>query len=213
MKTSISPDIIGAIPVKDTAKEQFKSSEKVYCRELLSKLLEKYVIEGNVRGHILRMVNATSKLKALQFVLNENILILLILESLPREFDQCKINYNSLKEKWTLVELTPRDVEEEERIMKQGKDQAFFVASSKRKHEGGHGNFRTQKKPFVQKDAQKVPKGKGHDAGTSAGVEKNACNFCKEIGHLRKDCPGFLKWMNKGGIKFDPHHKGKNKKH
>lgn len=94
MKTSISPDIIGAILVKDTAKEflkavedEFKSSKKVYSRELLSKLLEKYVIEGNVRGHILMMVNATSKLKALQFVLNENILILLILESFPREFD------------------------------------------------------------------------------------------------------------------------------
>lgn len=94
MKTSISPDIIRAILVKDTAKEflkavedEFKSSKKVYSRELLSKLLEKYVIEGNVRGHILMMVNATSKLNALQFVLNENILILLILKSLPREFD------------------------------------------------------------------------------------------------------------------------------
>ncbi|XP_010236775.1 uncharacterized protein LOC104584254 [Brachypodium distachyon] len=161
MKTSISPDIIGALPDKSTAKEflkaveeQFKSSEKVYSRELLGKLLEKYVIERNVRGHTLRMVNATSKLKALEFVLNENIIIFLILESLPPESDQFKINYNSLKEKWSLTEMTPRVVEEEQRIMKQAKDQAFHVGSSKRKHDGQASSSKAQKKKFIQNDTK-----------------------------------------------------------
>lgn len=174
---------------------------------------EKYVIEVNVRGHILRTVNATSKLKALEFVLNENILILLILESLPPEFDQFKINYNFLKEKWSLAEMTPRVVEEEQRIMKQAKDQTFHVGSSKRKHEGQASSSKAPKKQFIHNDTQVAPKGKGQAANTSVGDVKNTCHFCKEVGHFRKNCPGFLKWMMKRGIKFDPHHKGKNKKH
>ena len=203
MRSSISPDIIGALPKKDTPKEfmaaleeQFKGSDKVYAHELFHKLLGKYNNDGDVRAHILKMVNACNKLKALQCELNDNLLVIMILDSLPEEFDQFKINYNSLKEKWTIAEISPRIVEEEERIKRQGKDQAFLVGSSKRKHDGASSSKQQPQKKFFKKHSSTSYKAKEK---VDDKPKENKCNFCKHEGHYQKDCPEFLKWLMKKG--------------
>jgi hypothetical protein len=62
------------------------------------------------------MSNIVSKLKALKLELSEDLLIHLVLLSLPSQFGQFKISYNCQKEKWSLNELISFCVQEEERM-------------------------------------------------------------------------------------------------
>ena len=53
----------------------------------------------------MRMSNIASKLKALKLELSDDVLVHLVLLSLPAQFSQFKVSYNCQKEKWTLNEL------------------------------------------------------------------------------------------------------------
>ena len=104
-----------------------KASFKVSCEVHLSWRCQDTYVEN---GEFL------VKLWALKFYLSDNLLIIVISESLPAEFDQFKLKYNSLKDEWKLSKMTPKFLQKEEMIMRQGKNQAFHVGSSKRKHDG-----------------------------------------------------------------------------
>ena len=62
----------------------------------LAKLISmKYKGKGNIREYIMEMSNLASKLKSLKLELGEDLLVYLVLISLPVYFGQFKVSYNT----------------------------------------------------------------------------------------------------------------------
>ncbi|XP_025980026.1 uncharacterized protein [Glycine max] len=97
--------------------QYFAKNEKVERSNLLAKLISmKYKGKGNIREYIMEMSNLASKLKSFKLELGEDLLVHLVLISLPAHFGQFKGNYNTQKDKWSLNELISHCVQEEERL-------------------------------------------------------------------------------------------------
>ncbi|KAL9678627.1 hypothetical protein QQ045_016475 [Rhodiola kirilowii] len=97
--------------------KRFVENDKAKTSELLANLISmKYSCKGNVREHILEMSQLASKLKALKLKLSKNLLVHLVLISLPSKYSQFRISNNCQREKWTLNEVISFCVEEEEML-------------------------------------------------------------------------------------------------
>ena len=85
---------------------RFAANEKVEKNTILSKLVSmRYKGKENIRDYIMEMSNLVTRLKALKLELPKDILVHLVLISMPTQFSPFKISYNTQKEKWTLNEL------------------------------------------------------------------------------------------------------------
>ncbi|GMJ01540.1 hypothetical protein HRI_003823200 [Hibiscus trionum] len=131
-----------------------------------------------------KMFHLASKLKALKIELSEDLLVLMVLVSLPAQFNQFKISYNCQKEKWTLNELISHCVQEEDRLKRDKTESAHLASASKDKG----------KKRMYQNEAAKGPAQKKQER-----VPIN-CYFCEKPGHLKKDCTKYHAWRAKKGL-------------
>jgi hypothetical protein len=82
----------------------------------LKRLMSEKYAGGGVRDHILRMSNVAARLKPIDLAIEDDFLIYLIFNSLPKEFETFEVNYNSMNDKWTLKKFIAMCVQEEERI-------------------------------------------------------------------------------------------------
>nr|KYP36428.1 Retrovirus-related Pol polyprotein from transposon TNT 1-94 [Cajanus cajan] len=98
MKRSVPEVFRGSITESQNAKgfldvveQYFTSNEKVDARSLLAKLISmRYKGKGNIREYIMEMSNLVSKLKELKLELSDDLLVHLVLISLPTHFGQFK---------------------------------------------------------------------------------------------------------------------------
>ena len=186
---TISDDITKAEEFLIEIEKRFTKSDKAEMSTFLKSLITmRYLGKGNIREYILNMSNVASKLRALKLDLSEDMLVLLVLLSLPAQYDQFKVSYNCQKEKWTLNELISHCVEEEERMKHKRTEEVHMIGTSK--HVGG--NKRKFKAVKIETAKAPVP------APQARPVEKS-CFFCKKTGHEKKDCASYHNWCVKKG--------------
>ena len=193
MKRSIPETFRGSMSEEKNAKkfleeikQRFAKNEKVETSTLLANLVSmKYKGKGNIREYIMEMSHIASKLKALKLQLSEDLLVHLVLISLPAQYSQFKVSYNTQKDKWTLNELISHCVQEEERLKREGIESANLATISKDKKR------KRGKEAAVGTSQHKVQKKQD---------EEFTCYFCKKAGHMKKECPKYANWRVKKGM-------------
>ncbi|KAK2966785.1 hypothetical protein RJ640_022744 [Escallonia rubra] len=157
----------------------------------------KYSGSNGVREHILRMNDMASQLKGLDMEIFEGFLVHFIMTSLPAQFGPFKFNYNTQKEKWKMSELISMCVQEEERLKSEQHDNAHVAITSPSKGKGkgkgkkfGKGNVQGNKNAYVTSTVKL-------SASSTKGSSGPRCHFCKDKGHMRKECHKFREWLEK----------------
>jgi len=132
------------------------------------------------------MSNIVFKLKALKLEISEDLLIHLVLISLPAQFNQFKVSYNCQKDKWSLNELISYCVQEEERQKQDKTKSAHFASTSKAKD-------KRKRSKDPKKEAAKGPEQKKQS-------QESKCFFCNKTGHVNKKCDKYHAWRAKKGM-------------
>jgi hypothetical protein len=175
----------------EKVESQFTGSSMAYASTLIKMLIFEKYTDGGVRDHILRMSNVATILKPFDLAIKDGFLIYLIFNSLLKEFETFKMNYNPMNGKWTLKKFIAMCVQEEERIKRNngGVDSVNMT-----KHHQKRKNFAL--KPYASK---KEDKAKAMSTSSNHPVDKDRCKWCKKRGHYQKNCIEFLKHLNKQG--------------
>ncbi|KAH1217186.1 hypothetical protein GmHk_13G037893 [Glycine max] len=175
IKTKISTGICGSVDQH----EKFITSDKTLANTLIMKFssLRLTSVKG-VREYIMKIRDISK----LEVDMSESFLMHFILNTLLHEYGPFKIFYNTHKDKWSINELMTMCVQEEERlVMEMGESTLLTTAYGKNKVTKSQANKKGNDKIPPQANIKKVTK----------------CFFYEKNGHMKKNCPGFQKWLEK----------------
>ncbi|RVW73959.1 Retrovirus-related Pol polyprotein from transposon TNT 1-94 [Vitis vinifera] len=131
---AVTDEVTNANDFLAEIQKRFAKNDKTETSTLLASLISmKDKGKGNIREYIMEMSHLASKLKALKLELSDDLLVHLVLISLPAQFNQFKVSYNCQKDKWTLNELISFCVQEEERLKQDKTESAHLASTSKDK--------------------------------------------------------------------------------
>nr|XP_016450851.1 PREDICTED: uncharacterized protein LOC107775614 [Nicotiana tabacum] len=128
MRMNIANNIKSTIPQTESAREyltfveeRFRSADKSLAGTLIAELTTmKFDGSRSMQNHIIEMTNIAARLQTLGMKVDDSFLVQFILNSLPPEYGPFQINYNTIKDKWNVSELSSMLTQEESRLKKQG---------------------------------------------------------------------------------------------
>src|SRR6266542_2896062 len=88
-----------------SVEEHFKGSSKVYASTLIQKLLNTKYNGTGIREHIMTMTDMSAKLKAMKMEISDGFLVHFIMTSLPPEYNDFKIAYNTRSDNRNMRDL------------------------------------------------------------------------------------------------------------
>ena len=99
--------------------EHFRSADKSLAGTLMAELtILKFDGSISMQNHIIEMNNITSRLSTLGMKVDDTFLIQFIMNSLLLEYGLFQMNYNTIKDKWDVSELSSMITQEESRLKK-----------------------------------------------------------------------------------------------
>ncbi|RVW48540.1 Retrovirus-related Pol polyprotein from transposon TNT 1-94 [Vitis vinifera] len=183
---AVTDEVTNASDFLAEIQKRFAKNDKAETSTLLASLISmKYKGKGNVREYIMEMSHLASKLKALKLELSDDLLVHLVLISLPAQFNQFKVSYNCQKDKWTLNELISFCVQEEERLKQDKTESAHLASTSKDKGKRKNKDNKVAASNGPEQKKQKV---------------EVTCFFCNKPGHTKKECTKYAAWRVKKGM-------------
>ena len=178
LRCSIIASVVGhlrqQITPLDSGVEMLQTLEGMFAKNTASErqvaitdLINTHMTGGRVKDHYLAMISHISRADVMGAKLQKEMKIDLILQSLPKRFNQFKVNYNMHKMDLTSVQLM-HELESAEQSLKEPGSINFMEGSVKPKGKPKGGNKNKKKKaviPVTKSDAMKKPKGKCFKCG------------------------------------------------
>jgi hypothetical protein len=155
IKRTIKDPLKSSIPDCATAKEylekiasHFKGSSKAYACSLMTEFVNAKYDGNGVRPFIEKMISIVAKLnKYLGSPMHEELVVFMIMKSLPKEFETFHIQYNtSVTDKWNLDQLMAQCVQEEERLKQKGDSLNFVKGNIPKQNKNSKKKFKKQAK-------------------------------------------------------------------
>ncbi|KAJ8477860.1 hypothetical protein OPV22_021587 [Ensete ventricosum] len=163
-------------------RQLFEKQGRGQTYEISKRLFQARMTEGtSVENHVIKMIEWIEKLTGLGIVLEDNLCVDLILQSLPDSFSHFIINFNMSKFEVTLSELLNMLREAESAIKKE--KPVLYIGETKKK--------RKASKTFKKGKGKERP-GKANVAKKYSGKDKGQCFYYGQDGHWKRNCKDYL---------------------
>ncbi|CAA0823344.1 Unknown protein, partial [Striga hermonthica] len=174
---------IAAAAAAQAVQQLFGHQSRAARQEAMRVLMNMTMREGTpVREHVLAMMAQLNELEVLGAFIDGETQVDIVLQSLPKSFEQFRLNYNMNKMLMTLPELVS-ELQSAEGLFRQ-KTQAMVAQ---------RGEASTSKAPKDKKRKKSAGKGKAvmSDAQPrqKAMKPKGKCHNCQQKGHWKANCP------------------------